>query len=300
MSDKRLSYLDNLFQHNDEDEDDYDWENGNEDSKKIQLKLNETKTTQQKKLVQKKQVIKKCQNDEYNKDAWEVMMDCYKENPITTKEETKESEDKNEIKSDETKKNILRWNKRTQTMNEEDWKAVELEYENSCIRLEHENKRVLKGKELKRHGLGMIHGIDVKKIRSMIEDFGERIVQPPWFVCVICRRQFKDKDELQKHCNESIFHCINCKLLNDINYEITDKQLSLKQLPSSLSEQTSAYPTTIPNINENIGAHLLKQMGWDESSICENCVPLTVNTSRAGIGSSHSSVPLPNPSTMIR
>ena len=141
-----------------------------------------------------------------------------------------------------TVRSIEKWNRQTECRTALDWDAVEHELE----RIERRHRPL----DHRRRHDAKRPAIAADRVRSLISDFGESIVNGPWFVCVICRRQFENQPQLDRHCKESIYHLLNVRELERTGYSVS--------LPS-LQMQT---PSEFAAFTDSIGMELLKNMGW--------------------------------------
>ncbi|KAL7715386.1 C2H2-type domain-containing protein [Entamoeba marina] len=277
MTDK-LSYLDGLFNnHNDnemEDDDCYQWDTN--------MSLNKQIHGFKKDVIQAKPQPRTEQipvQEQFNMD---ILLNSY---TSLKKVESKDTVHALEQKEKQVKGNINRWNKRTTEIDENERHKMELEFEASTKRkLKSEQKQ----KERQSKRPSYLHYCDIGKVISLINDFGEIINDDPWFVCVVCRRQFISFMDLNKHIDTSIFHALNTRLLNKEGVVLNGEH---KQLDKG------AYPTDIPDLHNNIGTEILKNIGWKDGEIVGKTkstieVNVVTNTSRAGIGASGSAVKL--------
>ncbi|ELP93354.1 hypothetical protein EIN_057590 [Entamoeba invadens IP1] len=275
---RRLSYLDELMNNDVEEDECFDWE-GNEKPKAAKpcVLPKENVEPVVESVVKSHEKIEKVEESQPNY----MNFDFYKVEP-KKKESEEKIEPQNEIAHcGKTRKDIARWNKRTQTMDDNDWKAVRNEFDTSCRKLDYNNKKKTILKDSKKSI--QWENLDVKKIRSMVEDFGEKIIQPPWYVCVVCRRQFDTEEMLRLHCEKSVLHYVNTNILTSIDYEMTGRTLKVGEAPQHTTHQQ--YPTEIPNIENNVGFQLLKQMGFDQTQEYNTEQQnVELKQTRAGIG----------------
>lgn len=281
----RFAYLDTLLKadNNDDDEECYDWDTS--ETKKPQVKVEDTKPA--------KVAIKKPEQASHPPvDVnWDIMVRSYTNSSVEDHPPSMDVPPKGEGRTNmKAMGNIMRWNKRNQDVSKDEWDAIGEEFHECNKKLDHINKRVLKGNAVKRGVLW--DNVGPRKIISLIEDFSEKIIQPPWFVCVICRRQFNTTEQLEMHCRNSLLHIFYCRLLSQNDYVVTGRTLS-----NTEEKIDKAIPTEIPNMSENVGTLLLKGMGWKEGEtlgITPSTIEFSVsrNDNRAGIGADGSRLPL--------